>query len=120
MITSSRRSAVVLRNASPAENGHVAVLLRGTTGNRDAVGARVTVTAAGRSQVAEVVCGRGYQGHFGTRLSFGIGAADGVERIVVQWPGGKTTVIDDPPHGCTLVIRETGQWFVAAPVRHAK
>ncbi|MBM3954252.1 MAG: CRTAC1 family protein [Planctomycetes bacterium] len=120
VITSSRRSAVVLRNASPAENGHVAVLLRGTTGNRDAVGARVTVTAAGRSQVAEVVCGRGYQGHFGTRLSFGIGAADGVERIVVRWPGGETTVIDDPPHGCSLVIRETGQWFVAAPVRHAK
>ena len=62
--------------------------LVGRTGNRDAIGARVRVVAGGRTAVAQVHAGRGYQGHHGTRLHFGLGPAHEVERIEVRWPGG--------------------------------
>jgi hypothetical protein len=117
VIISSRRPAVVLRNESPAGPHWVGIVLRGVNANRDAVGARVTVTAGGRARVAEVCAGRGYQGHFGSRLHFGLGPSDRVERISVAWPGGGTTVIEDVPVDRNLLLREDGSLFVAPPGR---
>jgi len=108
---SSRRPAVAIRNTSPAGRHWVSLWLRGIRGNRDALGARVTVAAGGVSRVAEVRCGRGYQGHFGSRLHFGLGDADRVERITVRWPGGATTTLDDPPVDRALLLREDGAGF---------
>lgn len=115
VIISSRRPAVVLRNESPAGPHWVGIVLRGVNANRDAIGARVTVTASGRARVAEVCAGRGYQGHFGSRLHFGLGPSDRVERISVAWPGGGTTVIDDVPVDRNLLLREDGSLFVTSP-----
>jgi hypothetical protein len=38
--------------------------------------------------VDEVHSGRGFQGHFGSRLHFGLLHREAVERIEVRWPGG--------------------------------
>jgi hypothetical protein len=40
--------------------------------------------------VDEVHAGRGYQGHFGTRLHFGLADRAGIDRVEVRWPGGCT------------------------------
>ncbi|MCI0360632.1 MAG: ASPIC/UnbV domain-containing protein, partial [Planctomycetaceae bacterium] len=53
----------------------------------DGVGARVRVFAGNKVQVAEALAGRGYQSHFGSRLHFGLGAAERVEKIEVRWLG---------------------------------
>jgi enediyne biosynthesis protein E4 len=37
--------------------------------------------------VAEALAGRSYQGHFGTRLQFGLGAAEQVDKVEVRWLG---------------------------------
>ena len=44
------------------------------------------------AQVAEVHSGRGYQSHFGTRLHFGLGKRDRVDRVEVRWLGGSLEV----------------------------
>ena len=44
--------------------------------------------------VDEVHAGRGYQGHFGSRLHFGLGAQDRVDQIEVHWIGGDREVFD--------------------------
>jgi len=94
VITNARERPTIIRNTSPG--GHwLEVRLVGTRANRDAVGARVIVDAGGRRRVAEVHAGRGYQGHFGTRLSFGLGAVDRVDRVLVRWPGGGTTALEN-------------------------
>jgi hypothetical protein len=36
--------------------------------------------------------GRGYQSHFGSRLHFGLGKRDRVDRIEVRWIGGGVDV----------------------------
>ena len=90
VISNSRRAPLILRNESVNENHWLEVKLRGVKVNRDAVGARVTVTAGDLQQIDEVHSGRGYQSHFGTRLHFGLGDRKAVDKIEVRWPGGFT------------------------------
>jgi hypothetical protein len=45
------------------------------------------------SLVDEVHSGRSYQSHYGTRLQFGLGKRDRVDRIEVRWLGGGTNVV---------------------------
>jgi hypothetical protein len=69
--------------------GHWLVIqLEGTRSNRDAVGARVTVTAGGRRQTAWRFGGGSYQSASSPRLHFGLGAADAAEELEVTWPSG--------------------------------
>jgi hypothetical protein len=64
--------------------------LRGKSTNRDAIGVRVEVVAGDLTQVDEVRSGRGYQSHFGSRLHFGLGSRDRVDRISIHWPASGT------------------------------
>ena len=85
----------ILRNDTESDARWVEVEVEGVTSNRDGAGAQVRVTAGGRTQLAEVHCGRGYQSHHGQRLHFGLGDADRVERIEVRWIGGGADVFED-------------------------
>ena len=69
-----------------------AVGLRGVKTNRDGVGARVKVVAGDLKLYDEVHSGRGYQSHYGTRLHFGLGACENVDRIEVRWNSGVVDV----------------------------
>ncbi|MCL4191395.1 MAG: VCBS repeat-containing protein [Thermoguttaceae bacterium] len=95
VVLNSRRESTVIRNESPRAGHWLAVLLRGTRTNRDGVGARVTVVAGDLTLADEVHSGRGYQGHFGTRLHFGLGPHTRIDRIEVRWIGGQTDVWKD-------------------------
>jgi hypothetical protein len=72
-------------------SGHhwLTIGLEGTASNRDAVGARVTVTAGGRSRTGWRVGGGSYQSASDPRLHFGLGTADRVDRVEVAWPSGR-------------------------------
>lgn len=77
----------VLRNDSKPLGHWVEIELHGKQSNRDGVGSRVIVHSGEHVQVAEVHSGRGYQSHFGTRLHFGLGTRDRIDRIEVRWLG---------------------------------
>jgi hypothetical protein len=66
----------------------VAILLEGTASNRDGVGARVVVTAAGHRQVAQRIGGGSYLSACDGRLHFGLGASTLVDSVEVLWPSG--------------------------------
>lgn len=85
----------VLRNECSQPGHWLQLRLRGTLANRDGVGSRVRVVCGDLSQVAEVHSGRAYQSHFGTRLHFGLGTRDRIERIEVDWLGGGKEVFED-------------------------
>ncbi len=93
-----RLDAVVLAQNEPLayfhnqtqQPGHfVTFRLEGTKSNRDGVGARVTVMAGGRRQVAQRTGGGSYQSASDPRLHFGLGPASKVDRIEVTWPSGQ-------------------------------
>jgi len=89
------RGPTILRNDSPGGNHWLQLRLRGTKSNRDGVGARVTVTAGESVQIAEVHSGRSYQSHYGSRLHFGLGTHNPVDRIEVHWLGGGVDVLEN-------------------------
>jgi hypothetical protein len=89
------------------EGGHWLTLrLEGTASNRDAVGARVTVTAGGHRQTSWQVGGGSYQSASDPRLHFGLGPVDRVERVEVAWPSGQVDRHDGLPADAAYLIRE--------------
>ena len=78
----------LIQNATKNGNNFLQVQLVGKHCNRDAVGSLVTLQIGEKKAAQAVVSGRGYQSHFGSRLTFGLGNA-GAVNLSVQWQGGK-------------------------------
>jgi hypothetical protein len=82
------------------EQGHqdhwLQIELHGVRSNRDGIGAHVRVVAGDLTLVDEVHGGRGYQSHWGSRLHFGLGPHDQVDRVEVRWLGGGATQVVGP------------------------
>ena len=106
VILNSRQAPTLLRNDSTTKKHWIQVQLIGTKANRDAVGSRVTVSAANGNQTAEVHSGRGYQSHFGSRLHFGLGNHQRADQIRIQWLGGDVDVLNNVHSGQIITIRE--------------
>jgi enediyne biosynthesis protein E4 len=88
LVVSQDEPVAYLHNQT--EGGHYLVLrLRGVTSNRDAVGAKVTIVAGERRQVAERFGGGSYLSAGDARLRFGLGQARRAQRVEVRWPSGQ-------------------------------
>ena len=66
----------------------IALELRGTRSNRDAIGARVEVECAGKLTVKTLQAGSGYLSQHTKRLHFGLGDSNEARRITIRWPSG--------------------------------
>lgn len=87
---------MLLVNLAKNSNHWLGLHLVGTTSNRDAIGARVTLTGANRSWVDEVRSGSSYNSSSDLRLHFGLGAEAHLQKISVRWPNGTTELFDPP------------------------
>ncbi len=85
--------------------GSVTAGPEGTT-NRDAIGARVRLSAGGRTQVGEVRSGGSYLSHNDMRVHFGLGEADRVTRVEIRWPSGRTETLTALAADRFYVVRE--------------
>ncbi len=109
VILNSRDRPTILRNDSPNHHHWLQVRLRGSHSNRQGVGAHVRVVAGGLAQLDEVHGGRGYQSHYGTRLHFGLGAHDHVDRVEVRWIGGGVDLFENVEvDQCLTLAEDTG------------
>ena len=114
-VAASNRRATLLRNDGGSAAGHFITLrLEGTRCNRDAIGARVTVRASGRTQVREVRSASSYLSQNDMRLHVGLGAATQVDSIEIRWPEKVKKIEKFGPVAADqfLVIRE-GSGIVA-------
>ncbi|MHB1558042.1 MAG: CRTAC1 family protein, partial [Isosphaeraceae bacterium] len=96
LIVSEGTPLAFFRNLGPA--GHfVALELRGDSprSNRDAIGARVTLTASGRTRYNERMAGSSYLSANDHRLHFGLGNATRVDSVEVKWPSGRVDRYND-------------------------
>jgi hypothetical protein len=84
----------LLRNDTTG-NHWIAITLQGARSNRSGIGAKVTIEAGGRRQVAEVRSGGSYLSHNDRRVRFGLGDAAIVDRISIRWPLGSTEEAKD-------------------------
>jgi hypothetical protein len=79
---------VLLRNEAQTKNHWLGVALAGR-GNRDVVGAKVTLEVGGRRLTRFAQGGGSYLSSSDRRLLFGLGEADRVGRLTVAWPWGR-------------------------------
>jgi hypothetical protein len=95
----------LLMNQGTAGNHWLLVALEGTV-NRFGIGARVIVKAGGRAQLREVKAGGSYASSNDARQHFGLGAADRVDELTVQWPSGKKTTLAHVGTNRIVTVRE--------------
>ena len=87
-------SATLWRNDSQGNN-YLTVKLRGEAPNTGAVGARIRIRAGEQDQMREVVLGNNFLSHNPTDQYFGLGRADRIETLTVEWPDGSETLMQD-------------------------
>ena len=107
VIMNSNQRAVLLRNDGGNANNWVGIKLVGSQHNRDGIGAKVTVSTADMTQMKEVKSGSSYASGSDTRLLFGLGENQRVEKIAIVWQGGTTQVLKDVSINQTLTIIES-------------
>jgi hypothetical protein len=86
------------------------VKLRGTTSNRDGLGATVKVQAGGNTYTKYHDGKSGYLSQSLIPLYFGLGEATNVDRVEVRWPSGiKQALTNDIAMNSLLKITESGK-----------
>ena len=89
--------ALMYKGETTGGGNWVQLSLQGGPGsNRDAIGARIKLTAGGLTQIKEIDGGNGYAGQSTKRAHFGIGKAAKVDAMEIRWPNGKVEKLAGP------------------------
>jgi enediyne biosynthesis protein E4 len=97
---------LIYKNTVTPENQWIEFELEGTTSNRSAIGAEVTLFWNGQEQVQEVSGGSGFCAQNQRRLHFGLGKVANIEKVVVRWPSGKVQTVSSPAANQVHKIKE--------------
>ncbi len=93
VITQVARRPLLLRNEQALGHHWLRLRLLGQAPNTGALGATVTLTAAGRVQQRVVNPTRSYLSQVELPVTFGIGEAEEIESLSVTWPDGRTEIV---------------------------
>jgi len=96
----------LLHNEGANGNHFVNFRLMGIKSNRDAMGARIRITAGGISQIREIAGGGSYLSQSDLRANFGLGQGSTVDLVEVTWPSGLKQSFHNVPAGRFYLIRE--------------
>ncbi len=94
----------LLRNVVKNGNHWITLkLVGGTKSPRDAIGAKVFLTAGGARQRADIISGGSYGSSSDQRVHFGLGTTAKVEKVEIDWPSGTKEEIVVP--GVDRILR---------------
>jgi enediyne biosynthesis protein E4 len=96
----------LLKNMNADGYHRVLFKLVGTKSNRAAIGARVTIRAAGVQQFSEVRGGGSYLSQNDLRLHFGLGTTSQMESVQIRWPNGNVETLQDVPDDYIYTVVE--------------
>ena len=94
VVCNSRERPSLLINETPAKNAWLSLKLKGKK-DPYALGARATIRAGGRIQVAEVRSGGSYVCQNDLRLHFGLADSKKADKVTIRWPGGNTSTFEN-------------------------
>lgn len=90
LITTNGGEAFLFRNDIVTGNRSLRLKLEGRKSNRDAIGAIVRVTDSSGTQMQMVKSGSSYLSSSELTLTFGMGKRSQADRVVIEWPSGRT------------------------------
>ncbi|CAM2070693.1 CRTAC1 family protein [Sulfidibacter corallicola] len=88
IVANNQGSPKLFRNDGHGEAHYLKVRLQDRSGNRDALGARVTIQVGDTLQVREIGNGNQFVSHNPAEAHFGLGAATRIDLLTVTWPDG--------------------------------
>jgi enediyne biosynthesis protein E4 len=106
VVANQRGPLLVYKNTVTPENKWIEFDLEGTTSNRSAIGAEVTLFWDGQRQEQEVSGGSGFCAENQRRLHFGLGKNPHIEKAVIRWPSGKVQTLDKPAADQMYKVKE--------------
>jgi len=95
LITTNNGPAYLFRNDVSSGNRSIRFHLVGTKSNRDAIGATVRIFAGGLMQTRMVKGGSSYLSQSELPVTFGLEKHDRIDRVVIDWPSGRTEEYKD-------------------------
>src|SRR6185437_6855919 len=106
VVANERGPLLIYKNTVTPENKWIEFALEGTTSNRSAIGAQVTLYWNGQQQVQSVSGGSGFAAQNQRRIHFGLGTTPQIEKVVIRWPSGKTQTLTSAKIGEINVVKE--------------
>ena len=106
VVANERGPLLLYKNDVDPQNQWIEFELEGTTSNRSAIGAQVTVRWNGEQQVQQVSGGSGFAAQNDRRLHFGLGKAPRLEQATVRWPSGKIQTLNSLVPGQLYHVKE--------------
>ena len=88
VINNNNSTPTIYLNNLRRVGASIGMKLVGTRSNRDAIGARVRLTAGGKTMMRQVEAGSGYASESMVPVHFGLGAASTIEGVEITWPSG--------------------------------
>ena len=116
LMTSNGGAPRLLRNDGGNANNMLRVRTVGVVSNRDGIGARVEVTAAGRTRWQVVKTGSSYASQSELTLTFGLGDTSTADAVRVTWPSGQVDEIGSVEVNQLLTVEEGRGVSSATPV----
>ena len=101
----------ILQNSCGGSNHSIALVLKGTKSNRDAIGARVEVDG----QTKWLEAGSGFLSQHSKRLIFGLRDAASARSVKIKWPSGATQEFQHLAAGNTYSVQEGAPLAEAHP-----
>jgi hypothetical protein len=106
VVTAISSPAEIWMNDSPGGNHWLELALRGTRSNRDGIGARIKITAAGKIQFNEMTTACGYASSSAGPVHFGLGGAKVADEVEIRWPSGASQILRNIPADQVLQVKE--------------
>jgi len=96
----------LLRNDQKLGNHWLRVKLKGKASNRDGIGGLVELRMGDVIQSRRVSPTRSYLSQVELPVTFGLGVANAIDRVVVTWPNGKQQTIQQPAIDQVLIVEQ--------------
>ena len=88
------------------DNNWIKVGCEGLVSNRNGIGARLEIYGDWGMQIREIRAGESFRPASSLVEHFGIGTATEITQLVIKWPSGYVTTIDNPDINSTYIVTE--------------
>ena len=111
--------ASLLENQTRSDGDWLSLKIVGVSSDRDAVGAKVTVTASGQADAAKIIRWQtgadGYLCRNDSRLHFGLGSQVPIVDVTIDWPSGTRQTISGVKTSREYIVVENESAWDARP-----
>ena len=104
---SNETNAITLwENETDNDANYLILNLQGQGKNNQAVGAKIKITVNGKDHYRDVLLSTNFASHNPTRQHFGVGENETIDRILVTWPDGTETTLNNVEANQILTITQ--------------